>query len=861
MKKGILIFSFLLLAIVAWAATVTPETALVVAENCYRQAAVRQGFADRSSQDLNLVFTDESRIGEEATPLFYVFSPEGAAGFVIVSGDDRVLPVLGYSVTQPYELEEKRQPEAFRKWMEFYRHQIRQVIQQDLEGDEQIETAWTNYLENVQERNLLSVDPLVSTIWDQPFPYNALCPQDPNTGQRAVVGCVATAMAQIMRYHAHPAQGTGFHSYNHPQFGTISANFGATTYNWSNMPNSISNFNEPIALLSFHCGVSIEMGYGVQVSGVSSLSGVASALRNYFSYSNTTQFVERDQYSDANWIQTMKSELDNSRPVEYAGIGQGGGHAWVMDGYDGDFFHMNWGWSGFQDGYFTLNNLNPQTGGTGAGNSGYNNFQQAVIGIQPATGGGGGGGGGDPDPTEYTNLEVYSGVTADPYPIQFAEPFTITVDIANLGNQTVTGEIAAAVFTEDGTLLEIVETLSGSLENGFFYSLEFNSDGLPTSPGSYIMGFFYRPANGEWTLIPPGQYSNPVTFEIEGPYNDIVLYAPIETSADPVVQGEPFQVTLDYANFGAFDYSGQFSVDLYTLDGEYIDELAIVDGDLCANCHYTNGVTFSIDGVDVEPGTYLLATWNLPNGGNWQIVGNGDYENPVYIQVAAPAIVADSYENNDDTGAAYNVNLSFSGAEAAWNTQGANMHFAEDQDYFRVDLPAGYQYEIVARAHDSYNSGNGQTYTNDVLFGINAGSGWSDLYDDVMDQPFIVEGGNTVYFGVAPYFVGTLGTYQLDINIERTLSSSVDATALDPYIKVGPNPSDRYFDININLPQPARLRGQVFDLNGRLVRSFDLGRGDALHSTLDLGDQAPGVYLLTLDADGVRYRRRLVVSR
>ncbi len=852
------VFALLLCSFAALCAPVGPEAARRVAENCFQAAAARQPGAAFSGP-LQLQQSVHSSPLEGQPALYYVFAPASGQGFVIVAAEDRVLPVLGYSLNSPYTTDSGEQPDPFRKWMEYYRWQIEDVIARDLPGDDAIAAEWAAYRSgSISSRSPLSVDPLTTTKWDQPFPYNALCPPDPNTGQRAVVGCVATAMAQIMRYHAHPQQGTGFHSYNHPQFGTISANFGATTYNWGNMPNTVSSYNEDVARLSFHCGVSIEMGYGVQVSGVSSLAGVASALRQYFSYDpNSTRFVERQNYSDANWLQLMRDELDNGRPVEYAGIGQGGGHAWVMDGYDGNFFHMNWGWGGFQDGYFTLNNLNPSTGGTGAGNSGYNNFQQAVVGIQPA---GDTGGGNNPPPQAYADLQLYSNFFLTPFPLQFAAPFDIQVDVANAGSDDVSGEIGAAIFTADGnTFIDFADIVSGTLESGFFYNLTFSNEGLPASPGSYLLGLFYRPQGGEWSLIPPGDYANPVSFEIEGPYNDIQLYAPIALSNSPIVQGQPFTVNLDYANFGSFNYSGDFSIDLYTLEGEYLEELSIVSADLCGNCHFTDGITYQVEGVDVEPGTYLLASWNRPAGGDWQIVGNGEYENPIYVQVAAPAIQPDAYENNDEPAQAFPVSLSFSGNSAQWSSSGTNMHTAEDQDYFVLNLPAGYNYQVSGRAHDSYNSGNGQQYTNDVLFGFNDGSGWTELYDDVMPQPLNVPGGSSLVVGVSPYFVGTLGSYQLDLSVSRTLTTSTEEIAPSTALTVSPNPGRGLFELKAELPQATALTLLVQDINGRQLLQQQLGVQQAFRHSFELPDAAPGVYLLRLLGEGTQLQRKLVI--
>jgi len=375
------------------------------------------------------------------------------------------------------------------------------------------------------------------------------------------------------------------------------------------------------------------------------------------------------------------------------------------------------------------------------------------------------------------------------------------------------------------------------------------------------MAFFYRPNNGEWTLIPPGDFANPITFDIQGPDNDIQLYAPISPSNSPIVQGLPFTVSLDYANFSSFNYSGDFSLDLYTLDGEYITELAVVSGDLCANCHFTIGITNQVDGLDVEPGSYLLASWNRPLGQDWRIVGNADYRNPLQIQVAAPAIQADPYENNNEAAQAFPITLSFSGNNAQWSSNGTNMHTAEDEDYFRLELEDGYRYEITARANDSYNSGDGQSYTNDVLFGLNDGSGWSELYDDVMPQSYVVDGPGTLTLGVSSYFVGTLGTYGLDLNVSRSVINSTTATELDQHLTVSPNPSQGPFNIDLQLPSAAEVQVRVQDLNGRLLLQQDWGTQQQFNHELSLPNAAPGVYLLQVEVDGETLRRRLVIAK
>ncbi|MGC9336786.1 MAG: C10 family peptidase, partial [Candidatus Cloacimonadia bacterium] len=184
----------------------------------------------------------------------------------------------------------------------------------------------------------------------------------------------AVAMAQIMRYHKYPEHGTGSSSYYYGPYGWISADFGNATYNWDNMPNYLTDYNDDVALIGFHCGVSVEMMYGPEGSGAYS-SDVPYALINYFNYASSVSYEERWYYSDTQWENLLQTELSAKRPVYYSGSGSSGGHAFVCDGYNGSYFHFNWGWGGLYNGYFYLSALNP-------GTHDFNSWQAAVVGIK-----------------------------------------------------------------------------------------------------------------------------------------------------------------------------------------------------------------------------------------------------------------------------------------------------------------------------------------------------------------------------------------------------------------------------------------------------------------------------------------------
>ncbi|MFP4341070.1 MAG: C10 family peptidase [Cyclobacteriaceae bacterium] len=172
------------------------------------------------------------------------------------------------------------------------------------------------------------------------------------------------------------------------------------------MPNELNAPNEPVALISFHAGVAVNMNYGVNSSGAAGAVLVAPALQQYFQYE--AQMACRDGYIQQQWVELLKSELDAGRPMYYEGLGNGSGHAFVCDGYQNDeFFHFNWGCGGMMDGFYYINDLSTAELGTGGGNGSYNENQAIVYGIKPQ---GGGGGGTNPDTVELTtyDMKLYS---------------------------------------------------------------------------------------------------------------------------------------------------------------------------------------------------------------------------------------------------------------------------------------------------------------------------------------------------------------------------------------------------------------------------------------------------------------------
>lgn len=287
-------------------------------------------------------------------------------GFVIISADDRVTPILAYSTTNSIK-NNNLNPEV-KYWLSGYDKQIEYIVNNDLDNYS-TKIEWNNIINNVFDKDANEVTPLLTTTWNQETGYNDYCPG-------GYTGCVATAMSQIMNYHEFPVSGAKSHRYSHPTYGEQSIDFSSVNYDWANMPDASGS--DAVAVLMRHAGVAVDMDYSTSGSGAQSRD-VTYALANYFKYDQGISIEERANYSDAAWIALIKNELDNSRPVYYSGDDGSSGHAWVCDGYNNsDQLHLNWGWGGSSNGYFTLGNFN-------AGGYQPNENNNVIVGIKPST--------------------------------------------------------------------------------------------------------------------------------------------------------------------------------------------------------------------------------------------------------------------------------------------------------------------------------------------------------------------------------------------------------------------------------------------------------------------------------------------
>jgi hypothetical protein len=505
---------------------------------------------------------------------------------------------------------------------------------------------------------------------------------------------------------------------------------------------------------------------------------------------------------------------------------------------------MNWGWGGSQDGFWLIDALNP-------GSSTYNNGQQAVLGIQPSN-----------NPTY--NLTLYDDIVADPNPVWFGSSFTVHTDVANWGTNTFNGDWTAVLFDENYNFVDYIETLSGyTLSDGSHYTsgLDFSTSGMVNAlPGSYYIGIFYRPTGGDWVIVGDGSYSNFIPFEVYYS-NDIELYQDMIVDVGTTIeQNEAFTVTLDITNDGSSTFYGTFSVDLYNLDGSYAETVQELTGAELDAGYFYDDLEFTTSGVSLAVGTYMLALSHLEDGGSWEMSGSSYYPNPIYVTIVEPAIQPDMYEDNNVENDAYTLSLNFSSNNASTSTVGSNLHIGSDDDYYKINLASGYDYTITARVHDSYNSGNGNTYTSDVLWSYLNGSIWSDAYDDIMSGNIIVNNGGTVYFHVAPYFAGETGTYLLDIDISRTIITETEELMNFGNLSVYPNPT--IDNLNIKIENNTKINSiEIIDVLGKQVLQINNPTFDNNNIVIPVSKLEQGTYMILVQIEDEIWKQKFVKSK
>ena len=803
MKK--VLFILLILPGMLFAAPVNPNLAQQVAQN-FIATTGDSICAQQAAQSRRL-----RRVAKQTTdnPPYYIFNKEDG-GFVIVSGDDCATPILGYSNEGSIDMDNI--PIQLEELLNAYALEIQEAVDNNLQATDTVREQWNSYLRAPQAQQTTAVvNALIATSWDQSPRYNALCPSDAslsNYGGHPTTGCVATAMAQIMKYWGYPTMGTGNKSYKSQHYGTLSANFANTTYDWENMPLKLSSStsstqNKAVATLMYHCGVAVEMNYNSDGKGSSSAQiieyyGDAAsseyALKHYFGYASTVTGKRNSSMSASAWETMLKNELDNNRPVLYAGFmpNGGGGHAFVCDGYDNNGkFHFNWGWGGQSNGFYSLT-----TGTTGSHD--FTRNQQAVIGIQPADGSG---------PAKNYRLYMNTDLNAintsstssslDVNPYIYGNTMTFTAKVENNGTSTFNGSFRVAAFTNDGEFIAWSnESYHFSLGAGKVtqkQTFTFNG-GYPFIPGKYRAYLYYQDDDEtDWKYVKTDygtfltEYNN-VAFSVIITKGDLIPYSAFtpDENFGSFISGSKLRIYVDIRNTALLTkFYGKIRLNLYNTDGsraQIIEERDFTSSGLSASTTYN--LSF-FNYIEVEPGTYYMAlVYQKKNETSWYYMrSNETYPNPVKVIITARPLVADEYEVNNTQAQATSLLWDFDEEMVDFGTDMVSLHEDADVDYYKLAFPNSEKYTVTVTLFDKYNNYGHGYKSADAQYAFSVGGNtYSAYYKE--DQVISFYGPTTVYFKVVPFGMNGLGYYELcgDVAIVETRNDCKSAPYTETFV-------------------------------------------------------------------------------
>ena len=537
---------------------------------------------------------------------YHIFNIGDNDGFIIVAGDDRLPSVIGYSLEGNINPEEM--PEACTAWLDAHAAALTYL-------PERIQTKAPSY-------PAFTVEPLLSTKWNQKDPYNRQCPLDGKTGLRTVTGCVATAAAQVMAYHQHPAQPTGRIEYEDATQGiTRSFDFSAMApIDWESIadtygPQSTEKECDAVASLMNAVAHGSQMKFSSGTSMAHNYNA-GLALIEYFGYDPDMNFYERALVSDEEWIAIITSELQAGRPVIYGGRNPSMGHSFVCDGYDGQgFFHINWGWSGLSDGYYSLSALTPPNQSTGGSDSGYSFSQTILCNIAPKG-------------TPGLHAQEKALLNIDKLYFRDASQFYVATDVDtvtsplsgamlffysfNKGLKPFSGEVCAAIVDSDG-MTPISDVNIRNLASQNYTAVQLYLSGASLSDGTYRIGFFYRTsADSEWQPIASSTAGAPslCTLKVEGDqvamsaiYPDIRPEMTQPLSHSRLYDGSNVEMSFGLGNAGALRLEAYAGVAFMDADGNCVK--TFFNPVVCPAADET-AVEINTWFSGIEPGEYSL---------------------------------------------------------------------------------------------------------------------------------------------------------------------------------------------------------------------------------------------------------------
>lgn len=738
----------------------------------------------------------------------------GGQGYLILSADDVAPAVLGYSDNGGFD--PQNIPANMQEWLNGYSD----VIALAAERGGRVLQAPANPA-------LKDIAPMVKTRWNQGEPYNILCPMQTINGQvyRTYTGCVATAMAQVLKTYEYPTQGFGTNSYTWNNQ-TLSFDFGNTTFDWANMTdiynnNSTIEEEDAVAELMYACGIASYMNYSAGGSGAAGVNA-AVGLVNYFGYDPTVQYLMRDYYPLPVWSTMIHEELSKGHPIYYDGANASVGHAFVLDGYrsaDG-FFHVNWGWGGMSDGYFSIVTLDPDAQGIGGSTEGYFSGQSGIFNLKPAEEGS----------NEIAPVFYCQGLNTE------TRTYTRDQDVEigsenggffnySLGDMTV--KFGLKLTASNGTT-EYSWWSYGNYELGYGYGFrifDIKGSDFPNVSGEYIAEPCVQTGNNVYEIPCPAGMSSKLKVTIDG--NNITV-APVPVQRHLTASGfealTPFYrnrlaiVELTVANSGD-EYYGSIDARLYDSSNKMINLgttiVDLLDGE-SQTVSFSGSLPF---GVKLGAGELKFFDDNGEQIGesysvNIEKAPSGDPVLTISNVMAPGAVSGLGTEQNPYVVNADNV-------EITANVSNASGYFFNSLRIYFFD-----------------GSGSSSTYLQARLIPITAGD--TKVYSFRGDMSGALEKGVTYACRFAELKTNSVETLAGSPVFYVTVSDqSGIATPETGSFGVSPNPVEG----SATVSAPAAITGmQLYNISGALCGSYE-GSGDT-SAQIDLTDKAAGQYFL-----------------
>ena len=772
---------------------------------------------------------------------YYVFNKGDNAGYIIVSGDDALTEIVGY--TNSGNFDEDQMPENMKLWLADYEEYVKAV-----------RSGLAEPMKVRMQSSGSAVAPLITTQWDQVTPYNKLTPV--YNGYHTPTGCAATSLAQIMRYYRWPATGIGSNSYYHATFGTLSSNFYEHTYDWDNMIDNYANSYTDsqataVATLMYDCGIALNMDYALEGSGSNTVCKINGAS-THFNYNVVSR--SHNSYSTAEFKRIMDNALDNSNPIIFNAQGSGGGHSFVVDGYDATgLYHVNWGWGGVSDGYFNVNYMNPATLGTGGGAGGFNSDQGILIITPNRTGSA---------PTIDEEIISYSNISTTYKSANRSDEVEFKVtSLFNISHETFNGNIGLGVYDENDNFAGGVKYTVNDLESGYGWnSIDFVLTFTDVANGTYrIYPIYQSNTDSEIQRCYGNKYVNAtvsggtVTFSVPQP---TLSLESITKTDDELLLDYSCGFALSMENSAAISTFGTIHMVVKDTAGntimtDEIDNCMIYDlSEFATNFQTTfqSGVFATNTEYEIYPEKFVDS-----DGNEYPITLNCE---PLKVKFTGTYSIPDNaltYYNKGDGlhGISLDVNpydknesqtlyITYLCNPWGYAWEGYITTVATDIDK-NVKSWCDYRYQIGLNAQSGYSKSSFAQLTPN-LSSLSDGTYYIHLVTNRLDN-----GSETDWMFLA------YDSY-IQINIKDGLvyvdvPAGVNQVIADSAVSVYPNPTT---DI-VNIKSDSQVKSvKVHSFDGRLVKTAEGV------STINMDDCQNGYYILTIETENETIRTKLL---